>query len=406
MKTNRGVLFVIFLIILNLLFGGALLYIITAIEAPNVVASIEMIELNENEVLIEIKIDIDNPNFFSIIVKDFNIRSSTKEGLKFGNIQVIGGEVLGSSNSTFINNGSFSFKNYDFEPIINKISGEIGFKFFGIIEKILPINLTIITQFEDILTNINPPDITINTEITDVTAEGISFLGEIIIFNPNNFQILIEDIVLTVESELNEIVGNIEITSGKINPNSYKNFTINGDLTYKTLDADIVNINFNAKAGVYMAGFEKIINISSTTIFDIPNFQDLLLINGTMDFSISGEFKLKIDGILANVGLIVYNPSEIPLQATNIVCMVSSVINNETRQIAKNNLKSSSIPSKDETTLTTEIKIPYFELLILKNGKIFPDLLIITIEGDFSIEGTNQYMPMSFNGYIDLNLLE
>ena len=83
-------------------------------------------------------------------------------------------------------------------------------------------------------------DITINTEIADVTAEGISFLGEIIIFNPNNFQILIEDIVLTVESELNEIVGNIEITSGKINPNSYKNFTINGDLTYKTLDADIV----------------------------------------------------------------------------------------------------------------------------------------------------------------------
>ncbi|MFE3845833.1 hypothetical protein ACFL1L_03115, partial [Thermoplasmatota archaeon] len=400
MKTNRGVIIVIFLIILNLLFGSALLYIVTAIETPNVVASIKLIELNENNVLIEIKIDIDNPNFFSIIVKDFDIRSITNEGLEFGNIQVIGGEVAGSSNSTFINNGSFSFENYDFEPIINKISGEIGFKFFGIIEKILPINLTIITKFEDILTNINPPDVTINAEISDITEEGISFLGEIIIFNPNNFQIIIEDILLTVESELNEIVGSIEITSDKIDPDSYKNFTINGDLSYKTLDSDNVNINLKAKVGAHMAGFEKIINISSTTIFDIPDFQDLLLINGTMDFSISGEFKLKIDGILANVGLIVYNPSEIPLHATNIVCIVSSVINNETRLLAKNNLKSSSIPSKDETTLTTEIKIPYFELLILTNGKIFPDLLVITIEGDFSIEGTNQYIPLSFNGYI------
>ena len=405
MKTNKGVLLLIFLIILNLLFGSTLIYVIAIIETPNVVASIEMIELNENEALIEIKIDIYNPNLFSIIIKNFEIRSINLEGLEFGNIQVIGGEVAGSSNSTFINKSIFSFKNYDLEPIIHKITGEIGFKIFGIIDKFLPINLTIITQFKDILTKINPPDVTINGKISDVTEEGISFLGEVIIFNPNTFKILIEDIELTVESDLNDVVGSFEITSGEIDPNSYKNFTIEGDLSYKTLDANYVNITLNAKAGAQIAGFEKIINISSTTIFDIPDFQELLLINGTMEFSISGEFKLKIDGILANVGLIVYNPSEVPLYATNIVCIVSSMINNETKELVKNNLKSSSIPSKEEAMLTTEIKIPYFELLIFANGKIFPDLLVITIQGDFSIEGTNQYMPLSFNGYIDLNLL-
>ncbi|MCK5300383.1 MAG: hypothetical protein KAJ21_00670, partial [Thermoplasmatales archaeon] len=246
----------------------------------------------------------------------------------------------------------------------------------------------------------------INIEISEVVENGISLLGEIIVFNPNNFQILMDDILLNVETELNKNVGNFEIISGNINPNSYNNFSINGNLSYETLNADKIKINLKAKVGANIAGFKKIINISSTTKFDIPDIQELLLINGTMDFSISGEFKLKIDGILTNVGLIVYNPSEIPLQATNLVCIVSKVTNNETEILVKNNMKESTIPSKNEVVLTTEIKIPYITLIKFGNGKIFPDWLLITIEGDFSIEGTNQSIPLSFNGYIDLNLFQ
>jgi len=86
MKTNLGVLVVIILIIINLIFGGVLFYIITAIEAPDVVASVELLELNEEEIIIEIKIDIENPNFFSIIVEDFNIKCMNENGSVFGNI--------------------------------------------------------------------------------------------------------------------------------------------------------------------------------------------------------------------------------------------------------------------------------------------------------------------------------
>jgi len=406
MKSNKGVLIIIILIILNLLFGGVLFYIITVIEAPDIDTSIKILELNEEEIIIEIRININNPNFFSIIIEDFQIECTTEEGLEFGNMQIIGGEVAGSSNSTFINNGNFSFNNYDFEPIINEISGKIGFNFFGIIHKIVPINITIISQLGDIISNITPPDININIEISEVVENGISLLGEIIVFNPNNFQILMDDILLNVETELNKNVGNFEIISGNINPNSYNNFSINGNLSYEILNADKIKIILKAKVGANIAGFEKIINISSTTKFDIPDIQELLLINGTMDFSISGEFKLKIDGILTNVGLIVYNPSEIPLQATNLVCIVSKVTNNETEILVKNNMKESTIPSKNEVVLTTEIKIPYITLIKFGNGKIFPDWLLITIEGDFSIEGTNQSIPLSFNGYIDLNLFQ
>lgn len=73
MKSNKGVLIIIILIILNLLFGGVLFYIITVIEAPDIDTSIKILELNEEEIIIEIRININNPNFFSIIIEDFQI---------------------------------------------------------------------------------------------------------------------------------------------------------------------------------------------------------------------------------------------------------------------------------------------------------------------------------------------
>ena len=406
MKLNKGLLIVIFLIIINLLFGGVLLYIVTAIEAPNIVTNLDILDLNQDEIVIQIEINIDNPNFFSIIVQNFDIKCMNESGYLFGDMRIIGGEIDASSNGSFISNDSFSFENYDFDPIINLISGEIGFKFFGIIQKIIPINIQLITNIEDIVLDIKPPEIIINTEISEVTNDGISFAGDIIIFNPNNFKILMDDISLTIRSDLNDIVGNIEISSDEINPNSIKNISINGNLSYDVLNYDKAVINLKAKVGSRIGGFQKIINISSTTQFNIPDVKELLRINRTMNFSISADFKLQIDGILSNVGLIVYNPSEIPLQATNLICRISLVSNNKTNIIAENDMESSPIPSKNEVKLETNIKIPYTKFLILDNGKLFPDILFITIEGDFSIEGTNKSIPLTFNGYIDLNLFE
>jgi LEA14-like dessication related protein len=405
MKKNAGLLILIILIILNLIFGGSLLYIITIINAPDIIASIEILELNENEIIIETEIEINNTNFFSIIIGDFNINCKTENELEFGNMTIKGGEVLGSSNSKFIGNGSFSFNNYDFEPIINEINGEIGFSFFGVIKKSVPINILLIAELEDVITDIKPPKIKINAEISEITDNGISFEGNISVYNPNNFEILLDDILLNIESELGESIGSIDIISDVINPNSYNNFLISGDLSYYALNADIVNINLNAKVGAHIAGFEKIINISTKTQFRIPDIQDILLINRTMDFSISAEFKLRLDGVLTKVGFKIYNPSEIPLQANDLICYIYSYDNNETNLIVQNDMESCTIPSKNEVCIKTEVTIPYISLITSGNNKIFPEWFVITIEGSFSINGTDQYIPISFNGYISPHFL-
>ena len=55
--------------VFNLLFGGILIGIITSIKAPDISARIDILELNQDEIILQIKIEIDNPNFFSLSVE-------------------------------------------------------------------------------------------------------------------------------------------------------------------------------------------------------------------------------------------------------------------------------------------------------------------------------------------------
>jgi LEA14-like dessication related protein len=405
MKIHKGVLIVIILIIFNLLFGGILIGIIASIKAPDISAQIDILELNQDEIILQVKIEIDNPNFFSLSVENFNIICMNQSNNIYGNLNITGGQIEGSSKANFIENGSFNFNNYDFGPLINKISGNIGFNFFGIINKAVPIKITLITDLQKILTNINTPEITINATISEVTEDGISFIGSINIFNPNKFKIIIQDMSLYLESDTGDNVGNINISSEEINPNSYKNFSINGDLLYKTLNYDKVLIELKAKAGARIAGFQKSINISSKTQFEIPDIKELLLINDTMDFSISGEFKLRMDGVLTKVGFKIYNPSEIPLHMNNLTCYISSSVENQTTVIVQKDMEECVIPSKNEVCIKTELTIPYLSLISSGGDKLFPEWFVITIKGNFFIEGTNQYIPISFNGYISPNFI-
>ena len=405
MQINKGILIVIILIIFNLVFGGLLIGIITSIKAPDINTQIDILELNQDEIILQIKIEIYNPNFFSLSVENFNIKCINQSNITYGNLDIIGGIIEGSSNAIFIENGSFSFDKYDFEPIINKISGEIGFNFFGIINKVVPINITLITDLDNILSDINTPEITMNAAISEISEEGILFNGNIDIYNPNKFKIIMKDITLSVESDSGDILGNIDISSGEINPNSNKNFSINGDLLFTTLNYDKVFIELKAKAGARIAGFQKSINISSKTQFEIPNIQELLLINDTMDFSISGEFKLRMDGVLTKVGFKIYNPSEIPLHMNNLTCYISSSVDNQSTVIVQNDMEECIIPSKNEVCIKTEITIPYLSFISSGSDKLLPEWFVITIEGNFFIEGTNQYVPISFNGYISPNFI-
>jgi hypothetical protein len=68
-------------------------------------------------------------------------------------------------------------------------------------------------------------------------------------------------------------------------------------------------------------------------------------------------------------------------------------------------MESCTIPSKNEVCIKTEVTIPYISLITSGNNKIFPEWFVITIEGSFSINGTDQYIPISFNGYISPHFL-
>jgi hypothetical protein len=122
-----------------------------------------------------------------------------------------------------------------------------------------------------------------------------------------------------------------------------------------------------------------------------------------MDFSISAEFKLRMNGVLTKIGFKIYNPSEIPLHMNNLTCYISSSIVNESIVIVQNEMEECMIPSKNEVCIKTEMTIPYLSLITSGGNKLLPEWFVITIRGNFFIEGTTQNIPISFNGYISPN---
>ena len=100
-----------------------------------------------------------------------------------------------------------------------------------------------------------------------------------------------------------------------------------------------------------------------------------------------------------NVELKIYNPSDIPLYANNLVCTFSRLDGDKTTLLAKKDMDPCEITAKHTICVKTELRIPYLTYLFSGSKKLLPDWIILNIVGDFSIAGTRQVFPISINAY-------
>ena len=69
--------------------------------------------------------------------------------------------------------------------------------------------------------------------------------------------------------------------------------------------------------------------------------------------------------------------------------------------ITEKDMESCELASKNEVYISTKLNIPYVKVLMSGKLRIFPQWFSINIIGNFYIEGTNQSIPISINGYLD-----
>ncbi len=394
----------IVLIVINIAFASIIFIDIQFFESPDIEMRVDILDVNSEEIIIGTNIEISNPNGFDLIVSNLDVESRTDDGKKIGEISIDGGNVLSNSKEIFKSTDNLSFKSNKFKVLKNTVETLIGVKILGIIQKTIPLKISVITSVDELIEKIEQPDIEVYTTFDTLTEEGLNFSTSVDLYNPTGFEFKIDNLLLDIITDKDENVGQIEVKGDVVKPESREIFTSKGNIVYEALDAKKLYMNIKGVAGVKIAGINQNISFSADASFDIPNIKEFIFNNETIDFGLPLQFKFRLTGILGTVGFRMYNPSNIPIIADNLVCRIYRLDGQNETLLGKENMERCTVAPKEKICVKTEILLPYTKFLFSGAKQILPDWIVLRIDGDFSIDGTRQSFPISLNGFVDPHL--
>ena len=399
-------LLLVALIIINIIFASIIFIDIQFFESPDIEMKIDILDVNSEEIILGTNIEIKNPNNFDMIINNLNVESKTDDGKKIGEIKIKGGKINSNSKKTFESIDNLSFKSNKFKVLENTVETRIGVNFLGIIQKTIPLKITVITTVGELFKKLKQPDIEIHTTFDELTKDGVNFSTSVDLYNPTGFEFKIDNLLLDIITDEDKNVGQIEVKGDVVKPESREVFTSRGNIDYESLDAKQLYMNVKGVAGAKIAGITQNITFSADASFDIPEIKEFVFNNETIDFGLPLQFKFRFTGILGTVGFKMYNPSNVPLLADNLICRIYRLDGDNKTLLGEEKMDACNIPPRQRICSKTEILLPYTKFLFSGAGKILPDWIVLRIDGDFSIDGTKQVFPISINGFVDPHLFK
>ena len=404
-KITIGVILLVVLIIINAVIGGVLVFFIQDIKEPKINVEFNLTKITIDEMRFTAIISMVNDNQYDLLMKNLNINGKTPEGNTILDIQFIGGRIAAKQQRIFTTNDSLSFTGDLSSKIYASIQGIFGVNFAGIFEKTIPFHINITTSFQDLLENISPPTLSILAEVTEITENGVLFHGIVSVENPNFFEMSLENFTTRIETENGTLAGEFSQLQGIIVPNVTSKFHLNGTLFFQALNAKILTLHVAGNAGFHLMGIKKSIALATTAQLPIPDIKELLFNNESLGITISLDVKLRLRGFLTTIGLTLKNPSKIPLQANDLICSIYGLTGETQKMIAQKPMEATTLESNKQDYLETQLLIPYIKLLNSGIKKILPDWFVIRIQGNFSIAGVTQSIPVSIDATINPHLI-
>lgn len=404
-KVSMGVLLLVFLIIGNAVIGGLLVFFIQDIKEPKIDVEFNLSQITTDELIFTARISIDNDNHYDLLIKNLNIVGKTPHGNTILDVEFVGGKIPAKQQRIFSTNETLSFSGDLSSRIYSSIQGVFGVSLAGVFEKTIPFHINITGEFEELLTNISIPKLSILAEVSTITETGVSFHAIVRVENPNLFAMTLQDFTARIQTEQGTLVGEFSEIQGIITPNATTDFYLNGTLLYEALNAKVLTLMVTGNAGVHLMGITKSITLSTTAQLPIPDIKELLFHNESLGITLSLDVKLRVRGFLTTIGLTLYNPSKIPLQANDVLCSIYGATGENKKLIAEKPMEPATLEPKQQDFLETQILIPYLKLLTAGTRRIFPDWFVIRIQGNFSIAGVNQSIPVSIDATISPRLI-
>ena len=404
MKHKLKIILVL-LIIVNCIIASFLLLDLQTFVPPKTTVRINIVDMDAEALTLETIVNVDNSNTFEISIHDFEVVSRTKQGEEIGRITISGGSIQGGSNKTFTSENSFVLTDENITVLENTLTARVALKFFGLLEKTIPLEINIETSLEALVEQIKQPTITMHTDLTEIYEKGLNFTSTIEIYNPTHLMYNIEEIYFNIENDQGINLGKIVLTGDKIEPLQTITLISDGTILFDAFDAQRIWLKLYGIAGVQVAGLYKSINIAADTSFSIPEIREFIFGNETVDFNIRVHFKLTVRGLRCTVGFQMYNPSNISLVAQDLVCNIIRQDGETQSLYGQNTMEHCTIDPHQRICVQTNITIPYLELLKVGKGRLRPDWIVLRIDGNLYLAGTSQIVPISLNAYADPYLI-
>ncbi len=399
MRKILVILLVVFFII-NVISAAFLFVDVQVFKAPIIQVELDPLTYSPESLVVQATISITNPNPFTVAVKNFKILSTTKDGYEVGQFFIAGDSVPANGNKTFIAQDTLGFAGHDFSQLKNRITTDISINILGIITKTIPFEMTVDASLVNITDSIMVPSIHLQVSLDKIIQDGVHFSGEVEVFNPNQFTLIVENLSVQLLNEKNENLGDVHLEGGIVEPAGLLNRPLNGTLLFSALDAQDINATVGGVVGATVAGITKTLPFSVHAQVKIPDFRTLLGLEGPFMFNLTGNFKVRLRGIACYIDFMIFNPSEIPLDARDFVCSIYRLDKNTSRLLGQQNMSPCALEPKKEECLSVSLLISYRQFLFSGARKILPDWFVLSIDCNISLSGVTRSLPIEITGYL------
>ena len=271
------------------------------------------------------------------------------------------------------------------------------------IQKTIPLNIGVVTSIENLINELAAPSMNVMAEFVEITTEGINLTAAIDIYNPNTFDIYIENISTEIVTETGKKVGDVDIIGGVIAAKDYLQLNSSGTIFFEALNAEKLVINMSGIAGAKIAGFKKNLSFNIQTRIMVPDLEELLLSKDKPTIlSIKVDERLTLKGIVFYVSMEINNSYKVNLLVKDIVSRVYTADDDKHHLIGENDKVEDILAEVGASGLSEcEVLVPFSNLFPIRWST---DWIMVSVSGNVTIKGVNQSVYLEVRGYHDIHL--
>jgi len=390
--------------IINILTATLLFIDIQLFDMPETTISIDVLEINADEIVLQTTMEINNPNSFGLRTENLQIITLAPSGDEVANIVIEGGHIPANKLTTFTELVIIALNGQSPGVLTTKITGKIGVD-IGFITKTLPLSINVKTSLEEVVDTLSLPEISITTGFGNITQQQINLTTTIDAYNPNTFDLFIQNLSVNIQTENETIVGGFMIPSGSIPAKNTTTWIGEGWVRIEALNAQQLLVNLSGSVGIAIAGFNKSLPLSLKIEIDVPDIKTIFS-DAPVDIIIRGDYKASLQGIIDNIILEVNNPTKLDIELTDVVVTANRIDAGEKVLIAETQLESGIVKAESAAELKGQMIMPYSKLLSFNTGRILPDEMEVRVRANITLPGINQKIWVGVSGYQDLRLLQ